>query len=370
MAVWRACRSAHFGGPGLSRNRQPSLTTLASWGFVGPRTGPLRRTQEQKEDYVLRRVLVAQKRTGLLRFPFKVHASNQTPGAPDFVIEGAGGNRGIGGDGGRRPAIPTVDDELEANPSTETAHLVPGDGWTARHVSRQIREAIERKSQKFDGGGYQDDPCDLAVYNNTEDVADESVIEDVRGACLAGRFGHVHVLDGDRVYMDVLEPSWSRIDLHHDYSIDFCGWIADQVESLRNEDLSRLDIENLIEELNALAKRDEKALKNRLKNLLAHLLKWHHQSSGRSSSWRGTIYENCTRIDDLLESRLVCAIGSILQGKVVARASVEQGPKPPLRRGLQRRNSRRPCLGRASSPTLREASALWKRRLGGLVREE
>ena len=315
-------------------------------------------------------MLVAQKRTGLLRFPFKVHALNQTPGAPDFVIEGAGGSRGLEVTEAGDQRYQRWMTELEANPSTETAHLVPGDGWTARHISRQIREAIERKSQKFDGGAYRDDPCDLAVYNNTEDVADESVIEDVRGACLACRFGHVHVLDGDWVYMDVLQPSWSRIDLHHDYSIDFCGWIADQVESLRNEDLSRLDIENLIEELNALAKRDEKALKNRLKNLLAHLLKWHHQPSGRSSSWRGITYENCTRIDDLLEESPSLRNRLDPQGKVVARAFGRARTKAAIETGIAEAELPEALPWASELSDVARGVRSLEATFGGLVREE
>ncbi|MCY3640166.1 MAG: hypothetical protein OXH37_04045, partial [Gammaproteobacteria bacterium] len=56
------------------------LGCLGAW--VGPRTGPTQRTQGQKEDYVLRRILVALRRQGRLNFPFTVHASER----PDFVI--------------------------------------------------------------------------------------------------------------------------------------------------------------------------------------------------------------------------------------------------------------------------------------------
>lgn len=275
--------------------------------FVGPRRGALRRTQDQKEDYVLRRVLVAQNRAGLLRCPFKVHAFDQKLEAPDFLIQGEGGRRGL--------------EVTEAS--------------TQGHISHQIRKAIERKAQKFNKGAHQDHPCDLVVYINTEDVLDEGVIDDVRDAHLAGRFGRIHVLAGDRVYLDVLKSEPPHVvNLRHDYSIDFCGWIDGQVESLRDRDLARLDIENLIEELNALAKRDEKALKNRLKNLLALLLKWHHQPSGRSSSWRGTIHDNCTRIDDLLEGSPSLRSRLDPQGEVVAKAYDRARTKAAIETGL------------------------------------
>ncbi|MYB38981.1 MAG: DUF29 domain-containing protein [Gammaproteobacteria bacterium] len=276
--------------------------------FVGPRRGPLRRTQEQKEDYVLRRVLVAQNRAGLLRFPFKVHASQQAPRAPDFLIEDEGGSRGLevteAGDQRHQRWMT----ETEADPGNETVRLIPGDGWTPPHISRQIREAVERKVQKFDEGAYQGSPCDLAVYNNTEDVVETKsplpgvgVIDDVRGSCTGGRFEHVHLVDGDQVYMDMLGVDRPRVvNLRDDYNIDVCSWIAAQVDMLRSGDFSRLDVENLIEELIALARRDRRALESRLENHLSHLLKWHRQPSGRSGSWHGTIRDNCRRIDRLV----------------------------------------------------------------------
>lgn len=302
--------------------------------FVGPRRGPLQRTQGQTEDYVLRRVLVAQNRTGLLRFPFNVRAFDRMSGVPDFVIEGVDGRRGLevteAGDQQHQKWMT----ETETNAGKETARLVPGDGWTRRHISRQIREAIERKVRKFDKGADRDAPCDLAVYNNTEDVLGKDVIGDVCDPCLAGRFGHVHLLDGDQVYMDILTPDWSHVDLRHDYNIDVCSWIADQIDVLGTRSFSQLDVENLIEELDALARRDRRALGNRLENLLAHLLKWHHQPSGRSGSWRGTIFENCTRIDRLLAESPSLRNRLDPNGEVVAEAYRHARKKAAIETGL------------------------------------
>ncbi len=48
------------------------LGSIGAW--VGPRTGPDRRTKGAKEDYVFRRLLVAWKETERLRFPLDAYA--------------------------------------------------------------------------------------------------------------------------------------------------------------------------------------------------------------------------------------------------------------------------------------------------------
>ena len=65
------------------------LGALGAW--VGPRTGPDKRTHGQKEDYVLRRLLVAWKLTGRLRFPIEVRATTDEEGGPDFLLFGPDG---------------------------------------------------------------------------------------------------------------------------------------------------------------------------------------------------------------------------------------------------------------------------------------
>ena len=65
------------------------LGSLGIW--VGPRTGAARRTHGQKEDYVLRRLLIAWKHVGSLRLPLTVQASDRV--APDFLLSDADGCR-------------------------------------------------------------------------------------------------------------------------------------------------------------------------------------------------------------------------------------------------------------------------------------
>ncbi len=84
------------------------------------------------------------------------------------------------------------------------------------------------------------------------------------------------------------------------YDTDFNQWIEVQVQLLRDRQLNKLDIENLIEEIESLGKSDKRQIKSRLEVLLHHLLKWQYQSSQRTESWEGTIAEQRRRIRDLL----------------------------------------------------------------------
>jgi Domain of unknown function DUF29 len=84
------------------------------------------------------------------------------------------------------------------------------------------------------------------------------------------------------------------------YETDFNQWIEEQVKLLRDRQLDRLDVENLIEEIESLGKSDKRQLKSRLEVLLHHLLKWQYQPTEQTRSWQGTIAEQRRRIRDLL----------------------------------------------------------------------
>ncbi|MDB9379041.1 DUF29 domain-containing protein, partial [Nodularia sphaerocarpa] len=49
------------------------------------------------------------------------------------------------------------------------------------------------------------------------------------------------------------------------------------------------DLPNLIEEIEALGRKERQELRNRLSVLIGHLLKWEFQSAKRSRSWLNTI---------------------------------------------------------------------------------
>jgi Domain of unknown function DUF29 len=85
------------------------------------------------------------------------------------------------------------------------------------------------------------------------------------------------------------------------YDTDLLSWAERQAAHLRAGRLDQLDAEHLIEELEAMAGKLRRELKNRLRVLLAQLLKWQMQPKRHSRSWAGTIAEQRDQIDSLLE---------------------------------------------------------------------
>lgn len=84
------------------------------------------------------------------------------------------------------------------------------------------------------------------------------------------------------------------------YDTDFNSWVERQVAALRNQQLQDLDMPNLIEEIEDLARRDKKALRSYLRVLLLHLLKWQFQPNKRSPSWSASIANARIEIEDIL----------------------------------------------------------------------
>ncbi len=85
------------------------------------------------------------------------------------------------------------------------------------------------------------------------------------------------------------------------YETDFYGWIQNQVNLLKNQQWQQLDRVNLIEEIEALGRKERQELRNRLGILLGHLLKWQFQPNKRTNSWLGTIREQRVQIKFLLQ---------------------------------------------------------------------
>jgi len=85
------------------------------------------------------------------------------------------------------------------------------------------------------------------------------------------------------------------------YETDFYAWTVEQARFLRNGDWSNLDISNLAEEIESLGKQDRRELRNRLRVLIGHLLKWEFQVNKRSNSWSNTIDEQRFQILGLLQ---------------------------------------------------------------------
>lgn len=88
----------------------------------------------------------------------------------------------------------------------------------------------------------------------------------------------------------------NNINLAELYDQDYCLWIKNTVKLLREGELSKLDIPNLIEEIEDMSKREKKALESNLEILLMHLLKYKYQPEKITNSWKFTIREHRNRI--------------------------------------------------------------------------
>jgi hypothetical protein len=88
------------------------------------------------------------------------------------------------------------------------------------------------------------------------------------------------------------------------YEKDFALWIGQQVDALRQAAiegrLGDVDIENIIEELEGLAKSDRRELFSRLVVLIVHLLKLQLQPKSASGSWMSSVLEQSRQIRELL----------------------------------------------------------------------
>ena len=86
-----------------------------------------------------------------------------------------------------------------------------------------------------------------------------------------------------------------------DYERDLMSWYEHQIALLRQRRLSELDLENLITELDGSMASVRKELASRLEVLLMHLLKCQYQAKRISGSWLGSLGEQRSEIDKLLE---------------------------------------------------------------------
>jgi Domain of unknown function DUF29 len=84
------------------------------------------------------------------------------------------------------------------------------------------------------------------------------------------------------------------------YDQDFNLWLEQTVNLLRSGQFEQLDIENLVDELESMSRRDKREILSRLKVVLMHLLKWKYQPEQRSGSWESSIRTNRDEIAQIL----------------------------------------------------------------------
>lgn len=94
----------------------------------------------------------------------------------------------------------------------------------------------------------------------------------------------------------------SKTNLTNLYDSDLNLWLENTIAQLKLGDLDNLDLENLIEELEGLAGRDKRELKQRLTTLLEHLLKRCYVNSEYDyAGWVRTIDRTRFAIRDILK---------------------------------------------------------------------
>jgi len=85
------------------------------------------------------------------------------------------------------------------------------------------------------------------------------------------------------------------------YDQDFLEWTQQQAEYLRKGYWAKLDVENLVEELEALGRSEQRELGSYLQVLLMHMLKSQYQPERRTKSWDNTLSNCRDKIQDCLE---------------------------------------------------------------------
>jgi hypothetical protein len=85
------------------------------------------------------------------------------------------------------------------------------------------------------------------------------------------------------------------------YEDDFVAWLENQAQHARRREVESLDLENIAEELEGMARSDRREIRNRLVVLLVHLLKHKFQPRRRSRGWRATIAEQWHRIATVID---------------------------------------------------------------------
>ena len=92
-----------------------------------------------------------------------------------------------------------------------------------------------------------------------------------------------------------------RFDMSDLYDRDFYAWASEQAALLRNGQVSAADIAHIAEEIESIGRGEKRELASRLRVLLLHMLKWHHQPERQGNSWRLSIENARDDITDHLQ---------------------------------------------------------------------
>ncbi len=80
------------------------------------------------------------------------------------------------------------------------------------------------------------------------------------------------------------------------YEEDYHLWLMNTIHQLQHGKLAKVDLVNLIEELEAMGRSEKSAIESNLTILMMHLLKYQYQHEKQTNSWRFTIREHRRRL--------------------------------------------------------------------------
>jgi len=85
------------------------------------------------------------------------------------------------------------------------------------------------------------------------------------------------------------------------YDIDLEVWLNQQIAYLKAGQYNKLDLDNLIEEIESVGKTERRSMESYFEVLICHILKWKYQPSNRSKSWVSSINQSRRHILRILK---------------------------------------------------------------------
>ena len=116
-------------------------------------------------------------------------------------------------------------------------------------------------------------------------------------------------------------------DLYH---YDYLLWLQKTSQLLKDKDFDRLDLGNLIEEIESLGRSERNKLISSLRLVYQHLLKWQYQPNKRTKSWSNTISRERDNVSDYLED--VPSLKNLLQDKDILAKAYKRGRRDVTRK--------------------------------------
>lgn len=100
---------------------------------------------------------------------------------------------------------------------------------------------------------------------------------------------------------------WRNDTLINNIDVEYDRWLESQIEALRSHDFNNLDLNNLIEELEALVRGEKSAVESLVYQILLYFLLidyWHEESEWNRNHWRSEINNFQFQLNNKLTTNL------------------------------------------------------------------